>query len=75
MCYPVPNECSYFLALYLTFLILHPHTYVRMSDNTQVTNIMGYVGKDGILKTPLSTVEGKGDKAINAELQQAQYHM
>lgn len=37
-----------------------------MSDNTQVTNIMGYVGKDGILKTPLSTVEGKGDKAINA---------
>lgn len=45
-----------------------------MSDNTQVTDIMGYIGKDQIFKTPLSTVGGKGDKAINAELQEAQYH-
>lgn len=43
-------------------------------DNTQVTDIIGYIGKDWILKASLSTVGGKRNKAVNAELQEAQYH-
>lgn len=61
LCYPFPDICSYCLALGLTFLTFHPHTYVRLSENTQVTGIIGYIGKV-CAWNQLTTVGGQGAK-------------